>query len=334
MQNSAGRGGAICLERTGRLRLFTVTFRDNAATTAEYAGIGEDIFLMSPKTQFGYPPIEIFGVQTNRRSLRAFMGWPLVIDLRPLTTRCPTGLSAPQVCGEQAVCEDWPRADTFPVRTFGLPTVGVTCRCKPSALVHGATNLEEFNLAPYGAQWSRSAMGAFYGSALNAQCRLDMLVGTVQHESSTVSVTLQKGEQRAINFTLTVRGQGHVPGALYTWRVLAPPYPFGAGRHYIDACHGVRLGIMESNPNTDGACALDADGAATIYDVNASGEVIGRPLSVITAASSFSAEISGIEQSVGIEMLLSAAKLRETRGNKPYKFKSCSLRAMWTSLKI
>ena len=73
------------------MRLYAVTFRGNAATSLEDAGIGEDIYLSSPKAQYGLsPPIELFGVQTDRRSLRAFLGWPLAIDITPLTRRCPS----------------------------------------------------------------------------------------------------------------------------------------------------------------------------------------------------------------------------------------------------
>ena len=38
--NSADRGGAICVERTGRMRLYSVTFKGNAATTLTDAGGG------------------------------------------------------------------------------------------------------------------------------------------------------------------------------------------------------------------------------------------------------------------------------------------------------
>lgn len=199
---------------------------------------GEDIYLLSPKRQVA-PPIELYGVRTDKRSLRACLGWPSIIDIHPLTARCPTADGQPQVCGEQSVCRDWPSADTFPVRTFGIPPVGATCECRPSAHVHGATTVEELRLAPFGALWPRTVQGAYYGSsALAARCRTDFVVGTVQHESSTVALTLQKDEEKSINFTLTVGGQGHEPNAVYNWRVLAPPHPFGAGQHYVDACYG------------------------------------------------------------------------------------------------
>lgn len=249
------------------------------------------------------------------------MGWPLIIDITPITTRCPTGdgQSGASICGEQTVCEDWPTADTFPVRILGLPPIGVTCSCKPSARVHG-TSLEEMHLAPYSAQWHRTAMAEFYGSTLSASCRLDMHVQTVEHKSDTVSLTLQKGEERTITFTLTVSGQGHVPGATYGWRVLTPPFPFGSGRHHIDACHGVRYGPEEYNPNLEGACVFTPDGEIIVHDANSAGDLVAHPLRVLTAASTVGGHNLGVEQSIGIDMLLSAKRLRETRPNKPYKF--------------
>ena len=357
-----------------------MTFRGNVATALEDAGVGEDIYLSSPKTQYGaFPPIELFGVQTDRRTLRAFLGWPLVIDIEPITMRCPstgectpsggkclagvacrlpplslcnapspppttsaspshltrratlTSPSAPiladnslaaqqaSICGEQTVCRDWPDVSTFPVQSYGFPAIGVTCSCAPLSSVYSST-LEELHLGPYSAQWPRTVMGAFFGSVSQARCRLDMLVRSVQYESSTASLTLQKGEERSLNFTLSVKGQGHVPGSAYGWRVLTPSYPYGVGGHHLDACHGVRYGPNEVNPNPDGACIFSPDGGVRVLDTSSAGEMISRPLSILTAASQLGGDALGMEQTVGIGMSLSAVQLRETRIDRPYRF--------------
>jgi hypothetical protein len=54
---AADKGGAICVERTGRVRLFAAAFKGNVATSRVDAGVGDDIFLQSPKSQFGRTPI-------------------------------------------------------------------------------------------------------------------------------------------------------------------------------------------------------------------------------------------------------------------------------------
>ena len=242
---AADKGGAICVERTGRVRLFAAAFKGNVATSRVDAGVGDDIFLQSPKSQFGRTPIELFGIQTDRHSVRAFLGWPLVIDIKPITARCPQSSADTAVCGEQTICEDWPRTDTFPVRSYGLPAIGATCRCKSDAQVHGAATLEQHTLAPYGARWHQTVDGAFSGSTLQATCRLDLLMGAVQHKSSTVSVTLAKGEIRPIDFTLTARGQGHVPGAKYEWRY---------ERAHLNA-HTMICVALPSDTHTPSVCA-------------------------------------------------------------------------------
>ena len=51
--NTANQGGAICVQRTGRLRLYNVDFINNHATTSVDAGVGQDIYLLAPKEQYG-----------------------------------------------------------------------------------------------------------------------------------------------------------------------------------------------------------------------------------------------------------------------------------------
>lgn len=149
--NSAARGGAMCIDGSGELRLIDVRFDANVASVA-----GHDMYLSRPTQAVGQ--VELLGValgdaagaNATNQSLWVSQVAQISFDGLWTTTSCPATGGPPCLFVSASVAERAQYASCTPTLTAGGEAYGVECACSANASPLATSAPGEAALAPYG----------------------------------------------------------------------------------------------------------------------------------------------------------------------------------------
>ena len=229
MNNLARRGGALCVERGDRasedavtssecahdsddsdsttVQLLAVNFVENRALVVRGTRFdvvrgnmpihdGSDIRFGYPAGNWSLKDEQLQGIQTTAAAEEAITP-NHVIDNALLSNKV---LSCRKSCGANTICETWPPCSNGEscASTRGIPRF-TTCSCTSDSGIAHAPNAEEWAIAPYSEDIVDSFLAETFSTRetdKRSKCETLLRPISVEHMSSKVKVSLQKGGQK------------------------------------------------------------------------------------------------------------------------------------------
>ncbi|KAL1523436.1 hypothetical protein AB1Y20_018376 [Prymnesium parvum] len=315
--NSAARGGAVCMQSNGLLNLSAVNMSGNRALEVL---LGHDIYLGRPTRPF--PQANFEGVLLSADNGDG--GSAIVREGLWASATCPLETAADSLflpTSSVAFSRTAPYSSCTATRLSGgvyaNKVYGRTCNCNGDAAPSEHATPELRALAPYGYSSVDDLLGT---SSQPPVCELLPLSDAQEIYLATdlgifeLIKTPAESQSELINLTMLIQGQGlSLATDQHRWEVSSA---LGTGPRSVRACTG-RAAPTDLVVVDGSSCFLQSDGTMQIFDLNASGaNVSGWPIRVLES----SAQLEDITQNrlVNIPVQINSAGLRETEEDSPY----------------
>ncbi|KAL3919857.1 MAG: hypothetical protein SGPRY_005480, partial [Prymnesium sp.] len=319
--NSAGEGGAICMDSHGDLNLTAVTMSGNSASSSGY-----DIHLGRPAASF--PRINLQGVTLgNEIGESGGVGRRLAQQAGAISS---AGLWVTASCAAGENCL-FSIDEPIPTPTYSTcqPTrlggrggdgevYGRTCSCAEDSGLPVFASPEELATAPYG----ESSLSRLAGRVSRVCRPILQLEVAAEYTSFAYALELRKtaaiSEEVTINISvlLNLRAAEWWVDQPFNWSVTPQ---LEAGVRSAASC--LLGGVDDGTTSSTGAglCVIEPDGTITVSDANATKDVVsGTPVKVYNASGSLLSTALNGGSVLNLPLTLSSSQLRETSQSSPY----------------